>query len=505
MSKTIILNRICVGDYLDEGNNLGHEVVNMFKPDGRDYYYAYLMADGAYPVSRKNDKVEAVYFTKAINSDCVEVVAVGTGITPVFKPQKGFKCFLGGGGKAELDYLFKELLSESELNKVYNETNISEIKTLMSWLNTTSFLAMKPFGDEKKLELKEKSEMLSDLANKIEKTSHTKRILDLCKAIRRRAAHIEQLYYIMENDVRYGGVRVNELFRDNTSEEYGLAIYLTYKVEKIVKPSKATYLITNKNYLIQRKAVPTHNIIIVDRKRLASTSLASFIEVSEKTNFERLMKNSKEITEKGSAIEIYKPLLVEDNFNFLMLIKKEYDELVFSNMFQYFFTHNDYKNLFVDFIKDKLGISLSNSYVVKREQANIDLLVIDDNDVIVIENKIKSGINGIEINEDGDTVQTQLEKYRKYVEKEFADKKHTYLIFMPDYSAISSTELKEYVPVAYSELANAFEEGLFINSDKKNEVYFEDYLKAIKCHSSKTDNRYEDTIRKRMFAMINNK
>ena len=76
---------------------------------------------------------------------------------------------------------------------------------------------------------------------------------------------------------------------------------------------------------------------------------------------------------------------------------------------------------------------------------------------------------------------------------------------MPDYSAISSTELKEYVPVAYSELANAFEEGLFINSDKKNEVYFEDYLKAIKRHSSKTDNRYEDTIRKRMFAMINNK
>lgn len=46
------------------------------------------------------------------------------------------------------------------------------------------------------------------------------------------------------------------------------------------------------------------------------------------------------------------------------------------------------------------------------------MLVIDDNDVIVIENKIKSGINGIEINEDGDTVQTQLEKYRKYVEKE---------------------------------------------------------------------------------------
>lgn len=505
MAKTIILNRICVGDYLDEGSNLGHEVVNMFKPDGKDYYYAYLMADGTYPAIRKNDQVEAIYFTKAINSDCVEVVSVGTGITPVFKPQKGFKCFKGGGGKTELNYLFKELLTESELNKVYDELNIFEIKTLMNWLDTKSFLSMKPFGDERKQELKEKAESLYSLAAEIEKKTRTNRMLDLCKAIRRRAAHIEQLYYIIVNDVRYGGVRVNELFKDNTSEEYGLAIYLTYKVEKIVKPSKATYLITNKNYLIQRKAVPIHNIIIVDRKRLASTSLASFVEMSEKTNFERLIKNSKEITEKGSAIDIYKPLLVEDNFNFLTLIKKEYDELVFSNMFQYFFTHKDYKKLFIDFLKNKFGISLSDSFVIKREQANIDLLVIDDENAIVIENKIKSGINGIEVDEDGTTVKTQLEKYKKYVEKEYENKKHTYLIFMPDYSNISSTELEEYDPVAYSELVGAFESGLSIKSDKANEVYFADYLNALKRHSKEIDNRYEDTIRKRMYEMINNK
>ena len=55
MGKTIILNRIYTGDYLDEGANLGHEVINLFRQDndGNDYpYYVYLMSDGTYPSSQ---------------------------------------------------------------------------------------------------------------------------------------------------------------------------------------------------------------------------------------------------------------------------------------------------------------------------------------------------------------------------------------------------------------------------------------------------------------------
>ena len=60
MSDTIILNRICTGDYLDEGANLGHEVVNLFKADNGKYY-VYLMPDGTYIESREKDKVRVIY------------------------------------------------------------------------------------------------------------------------------------------------------------------------------------------------------------------------------------------------------------------------------------------------------------------------------------------------------------------------------------------------------------------------------------------------------------
>ena len=44
----IIINRIFSGDFLSQGENLGHEIVNIFKAstDEEEKYYIYLMSDG---------------------------------------------------------------------------------------------------------------------------------------------------------------------------------------------------------------------------------------------------------------------------------------------------------------------------------------------------------------------------------------------------------------------------------------------------------------------------
>lgn len=541
--KTIVLNRICTGDYLDEGTNLGHEVVNLFKSDKTDNnegnYYIYLMSDGAYPSSRKDDEIQAVYFTKAINAGCVEVVAIATGVKTIFEPCKGWKCFKGGGGKPELDYLFLEQLSMENLKAVQRSVNFDD--SLLDWLNTEKFQGMKPFADNRTEEMSKTAEDLYNLANNI--ANQGKDYTALCKAIRRRAAHIEQLVYIIKNDVRYGGKRLNELFAYNSSEQYGLAIYLTYKAKKIQRPNKKTYLIINKDYEVKSKNVEN---IIIERDRLATTTLATYFdengsltkkdkimvdengkkirEFNEKTKKletkrikltpaeiksaeEREKKNYKTLCDKttmqGRSIEEYKSIEMGSDFTFLTLIRKEYDELVFSNMFQYFFTHPTYRKLFKDFL-GKYGIDISDNYVIRREEAYIDLLVEDDNWVVVIENKVKSGINGL-IFDDGEEIQgTQLQTYRNYVEgnPKYKNKGKRYFLFKPNYSIITEQELNGYTPVSYGELADSFRSGIRYEAGEEVKVYFSDFIKALDLHATDTDNRHEEIMRKRLQNLL---
>ncbi|MGT2960611.1 PD-(D/E)XK nuclease family protein [Streptococcus caballi] len=98
-------------------------------------------------------------------------------------------------------------------------------------------------------------------------------------------------------------------------------------------------------------------------------------------------------------------------FNFLNIIRQEDSELAFSNMFAYFFNIN--RIAFSRFAKKVLSVEIQTDFTIEREKKNIDLLICDKNNVIVIENKIKSSINGINDRHDisSDLVQSQLKKY----------------------------------------------------------------------------------------------
>lgn len=496
-SESIILNRICTGDYLDEGSNLGHEVVNLFKADNGEYY-VYLMSEGTYPISRKNEKIKAVYLTKGSNKHCVEVVGIAKGLESVLNPEEGFKCL----NLKELDNVAKELSEEVELSKLKKRLKSLEKEELFDWLHTESFLKMKPFNDDQKDELKNIAEQLYDFAKKYIKDNN-----NLCTAICRRAAHIKQLWYIIDNNVRYGGVRVNELFKQNSTEQYGMSIYLTFKAEKIVKPKNPMYLVTKENYKVEtqddEKKVEN---IVVNREVLAGTKLLYYIENNKENES---YKNLKDYIDKkeywDENISEYKKINTEESdFTFLTLIRKEYDELVFSNMFQYFFTHKSYRHLFIKLLKDKSKVTLSDSYTVKREEANIDLLIIDKekNCVVVIENKVRSGLNGLVYDENNNILETQLGKYKSYVENEYPNMKRYFFVFKPNYSIITDKELEGYTAIKYSEIAEKLEEGLNIRTDKATEVYFADFVKALKIHSSKDDKRYEETMRRRLQSVI---
>lgn len=498
MSETIILNRICTGEYLDEGSNLGHEVVNLFKADNGQYF-VYLMPEGTYPVSRKNNKVEAVYFTKGNNKRCVEVIAAAIGIETVFEPCEGGKCL----SLSELDKIGDELSNIEKLSELKAMLKSLNKEKLYAWLDTKVFLQKKLSEDFKKEDLKAKAEQLYDFA-KIIKDNH-----NLRTAICRRAEHINQLWYIIENDVRYGGVLVNELFKYNSTEKYGMSIYLTFKADRIVKPKNPMYLFVGdvSDESGDLSSVPYASYIeLCGRKRLSTTALASFIEQKNETaNYKLLLGKINDINLWGEKLDYYKPINAEsDDFTFLTIIKKEYDELVFSNMFQYFFMHKSYRHLFIELLKEKSGVTLSDSYTVKREEANIDLLVIDNKEksVVVIENKVRSGLNGLVYDENNKIIGTQLGKYKKYVEKEYPDMKHNFYVFKPNYSIITEKELEGYTAVTYEEIAEKLEEGVKKHTTTATDVYFSDFVKALKIHSSKDDKRYEETMRRRLQSVI---
>ncbi|MBP3369425.1 MAG: PD-(D/E)XK nuclease family protein [Clostridia bacterium] len=485
----------------------------------------------------QSQKIEAVFFTKAINSNCVEVLSVATGIEPVFVPIKGFSCL--SGGEEELKLQFNELLSRQELEKKSKELNMSKLRDNIAWLDKKEFSELKNSTSDKN-DFNQKYQELASIAEnldvKIRKAEKEKRseLAKLQKAIARRAEHLYQLYYIMENDVRYGGIRVDRLFKENTSEQYGLAIFLTYKAKEIKKPNKKVYLVTD-NSSIPDVADGKDEYVIIKRGRLATTKLATYfksngkitktgetvvdengqkkrvefsekekekIKEEEKKNFECLKQlAASPIFKNGQDVKKYEPFeATSDGFTFLTLIKKEYDELVFSNMFQFFFSHDDYRQLFIDFISKYTEgkITLSEDFVIGREINNIDLLITDSNNVVVIENKVKSAINGLKYDENGKLIENQLDKYRKYVEETYESKNKFFFVFLPDYSIISSSELKEYTPVCYSQLFDWFKKGMSENPNSWSEIYYKDFVQALKKHSASTDNPHEEIMRRRL-------
>lgn len=150
---------------------------------------------------------------------------------------------------------------------------------------------------------------------------------------------------------------------------------------------------------------------------------------------------------------------------FLDITGNQYDELAYSNMFSYFF--KKYPEIFVCFANEVLNVkdvNTTNTFEVIREENNVDILIETDNDIFVIENKVKSHINGEKYiddtsqntnnseehngidsaNKKNDIVETdkkgieytnQLIKYYNYVESKYPQYKNKhYYIFKPDYN-----------------------------------------------------------------------
>ena len=101
-SPEILINKLFAGAYLDEGENIGHEVINLFRADdGQNYLY--ITPSGA--VDLDTHPISDVIFVRNLEGKTtVEVIARATGLTPVDASSAGEITYAG----VQLSRIFRD-------------------------------------------------------------------------------------------------------------------------------------------------------------------------------------------------------------------------------------------------------------------------------------------------------------------------------------------------------------------------------------------------------------
>ena len=311
-------------------------------------------------------------------------------------------------------------------------------------------------------------------------------------AIRKTGKGIDdyQKQYIDENNITYGNVKIYEL---GSWSNY----FVTFKAESVYKAKADIYLTTDEN-----EADSTNSIFVLENiKRINNQSQKLYIE-STNINYkvlEKVLKNPDFWKkEKVGKVDLSENKLSAKSF--LSIIKKENDELVNSNLA--YFLEND-REFWSDFVKKVLEISddnviNGNPKITRESVGNIDLLIEVGECAIVIENKIKSGINGQKNNG-----YSQLEKYVDITIEYFKNSNRVlyFYILRPDYNNEDYTVFTEgnrYREIKYSKI---FE----IIKKRNSGSHFEEFKRVVKKHSAEYDNELFELMNDRFIEQIRSK
>ena len=403
INDEILINQLFAGTYLDEGTNIGHEVINLFKADDGNNYL-YITPSGK--INTNSHPVKSILFIRNIEGKTtVEVIAKAEELSEV------------DADPDSIEYANTPLSRVFAGNKFHDEDDPGIFFTFK--------------------------------AGKVRIPKNGQRIF----------LTIDNQYEINDD-----GITVIELDSNSSaiSNQSGRKYY-SLKDDPIAY-NQLQDLIDNDNYW-------------------------------EPIN----------TTEKLSANNSIR----RENPTFLDIIRKENDELIFSNLLQHYFEYD--KNIFRKFAKDLLRVDdFSSQFEIIRESVNnIDLLVKGSKHVFVIENKIRSGINGIKLHGG----ESQLNKYQDKIEDRVRDpddeyelcgKEPHYYIFTPNYNHIDISKYKlkkPYKIITYKELYEFFSNNATSYIDDK---YFPDFLKGLRRHTMSMAEFNFSIMRSRFFEKLNN-
>lgn len=321
-------------------------------------------------------------------------------------------------------------------------------------------------------------------------------------------------YIDKEGGISYAGVSILDIF--NNAEQQ--SIFITYKVGRegnVYLPAKGLRIFLRYGNEAQNELDGDKMFFALKNYNLPKTSLKSYIypenSESKRADYSNVLNNlinNEELwTTEGIEMVNIKNTKIQQSVSIFDICQIYNDENRFSYALAYFMSLKKYRELWQRFFAS-LHIELGKDYTVTREAdakiddskwvndnkpggGRIDLLVKDDKNIIVIENKIKSDINTKKSDKGGTT---QLNRYANYVEwlidhSEGKKPKPYFLILTPKYNTpeIGGDMKKVYKIVTYYDLYNFLKKNISVFEDDSN---FVDFYNAMFRHTRDNVNDY---------------
>ena len=284
--------------------------------------------------------------------------------------------------------------------------------------------------------------------------------------------------------IRYAGFSLEQIFSSNTyhGDIDTVTQHVTFRSKQISIPLNRIFITLDENFKFDGATViylkSERKVIIPQGMREYYSEKNDAKAYQQLTN--DLIRNPL-IWNETNATNVLIPDGIAHNQSpsFLEVIRKEDDENIFSNLLSYFFEYS--YSSFQKFAKDILKINdMGASFELVREKAvgkvednpsdktkrrgkeRIDIWIESDDDIIVIENKIKSGINSI-VNEEQGKQSSQLDSYYVYgseVARKSQKDVHFYIL-APDYAKFDLNHFDDDIRdnfkiINYSEVYNFF-------------------------------------------------
>ena len=202
----------------------------------------------------------------------------------------------------------------------------------------------------------------------------------------------EQDLYIINNSIKYAGKYLHEIFSENQWQQ---DINISFVANKVLLPNKKVFLSFNPD--IRDKNDQSSCVCYLEGTNQAKASLKQYIE--QETAHIAYNKLITLINQPGlwttEASMVNEQAADERPTTYFDICGISHNELAFSNAIAYFF--EKYPHHISGFMRT-IGLSFDafNGIKIYREKRNIDLLLTNGCKSIVIENKITSGINGID-------------------------------------------------------------------------------------------------------------
>ena len=311
--------------------------------------------------------------------------------------------------------------------------------------------------------------------------------------------------------VKYGGASILDIF--NNAEQQ--SIFITYKAGNVYKPINGLRIFLRYGENAQNEVVDNNLYFALKSYNLPKTSLKSYIYPEEnedrKADYDNVLENLIKdatlwTTESVEKVNVDNAQ-IQQSVSIFDICQIQNDENRFSYALAYFMMQKKYRKLWQKFFSNH-GVDLCDNYTVTREESakiednkwdhskkpsggRIDLLIRDEKNIVVIENKIKSDINTKESDKD-DT--TQLNRYVNYVEWLIEDcdgakPKSRFLILTPKYNIPDVGEKMKnvYSIVTYHDLYHFLLENKSVFADDSN---FVDFHNAMFRHTLNNVNDY---------------